>query len=87
MAVFARTDVTVAEQVEAAVQTAVQRFGGLDAVVHNATSRRSSEVVALDAVDDEAWDDHVAVSLRGAYHCAALRAAPCCRSAEGGSFS
>jgi len=67
---FVRTDVTVAEQVEAVVQQAVGRFGGLDAVVHNATSRRSSEVVAIDAVDDEAWDDHVAVSLRGAYHCA-----------------
>jgi 3-oxoacyl-[acyl-carrier protein] reductase len=67
---FVRTDVAVAEQVEASVQTAVRRFGGLDAVVHNATSRRSSEAVALDAIDDEAWDDHVAVSLRGAYHCA-----------------
>ena len=69
-ALFARTDVTVAEEVEAAVQVAVDRFGGLDAVVHNATSRRSSEVAAIDAIDDETWDDHVAVSLRGAYHCA-----------------
>jgi NAD(P)-dependent dehydrogenase (short-subunit alcohol dehydrogenase family) len=68
--VFVPTDVAVAEQVEAAVEAAVQRFGGLDAVVHNATSRRSSEVGAIEAVDDEAWDDHVAVSLRGAYHCA-----------------
>jgi NAD(P)-dependent dehydrogenase (short-subunit alcohol dehydrogenase family) len=68
--VFVRTDVTVPEQVEAAVQTAVERFGGLDAVVHNATSRRSSEAVPIEAIDDEAWDDQVAVSLRGAYHCA-----------------
>jgi NAD(P)-dependent dehydrogenase (short-subunit alcohol dehydrogenase family) len=69
-AVWARTDVTVAHQVEAAVQVAVDRFGGLDAVVHNATSRRSSEVVSIDALDEDAWDDHVAVSLRRAYHCA-----------------
>jgi 3-oxoacyl-[acyl-carrier protein] reductase len=69
-AVFARTDVTVAEHVEAAVHMAADRFGGLDAVVHNATSRRSSEAVAIDALDDNTWDDHVAVSLRGAYHCA-----------------
>ncbi len=67
---FARTDVTVAHEVEGAVQTAVDEFGGLDAVVHNATSRRSSEVVAIDAINDEGWDDHMAVSLRGAYHCA-----------------
>ncbi len=49
---------------------AVDRFGGLDAVVHNATSRHSSEAVPIAAVDDPSWDDHVAVSLRGAYHCA-----------------
>ena len=69
-ALFARTDVTVAPQVEAAVEIGVRAFGRLDAVVHNATSRLSSNVVAIDAVDDDAWTDHVAVSLRGAYHCA-----------------
>lgn len=68
--VFVRTDVTVAFQVEEAVQTALDSFGGLDGVVHNATSRHSSEVVAIDAIDDGWWDDQVAVSLRGAYHCA-----------------
>ncbi len=67
---FVRTDVGVAGDVEAAVQAAVDTFGGLDAVVHNATSRRSSEVVSIDALDDDTWEDHVAVSLRGAYHCA-----------------
>jgi 3-oxoacyl-[acyl-carrier protein] reductase len=69
-AVFVRTDVTVATDVEAAVRTAVERFGGLDAVVHNATSRRSSEVATIDGIDAAIWADHVAVTLRGAYHCA-----------------
>jgi NAD(P)-dependent dehydrogenase (short-subunit alcohol dehydrogenase family) len=69
-AVFVRTDVTVADDVEGAVRTAVDRFGGLDAVVHNATSRLSSEARAIDEIDGAAWDDHVAVSLRGTYHCA-----------------
>jgi 3-oxoacyl-[acyl-carrier protein] reductase len=69
-ALFARTDVSVAEQVEAAVHGAVERFGRLDGVIHNATSRRSSEVMAIDDIDDGAWEDHVGVSLRGAYHCA-----------------
>jgi 3-oxoacyl-[acyl-carrier protein] reductase len=67
-ALFVR--MTVAADVEAAVALAVARYGGLDAVVHNATSRRSSEVVAIDEIDEAAWEDHVAVSLRGAYHCA-----------------
>jgi NAD(P)-dependent dehydrogenase (short-subunit alcohol dehydrogenase family) len=69
-AVFARTDITVASDVEGAVHRAVVDFGGLDAVVHSATSRRSSEVVPIEAIDDEAWADHVGVTLRGAYHCA-----------------
>lgn len=46
------------------------RGGGLDAMVHNATSRRSSDPARLEVVDDELWDDHASVSLRGAYHCA-----------------
>jgi NAD(P)-dependent dehydrogenase (short-subunit alcohol dehydrogenase family) len=69
-ALFARTDVTVAQQVEAAVQSAVSTFGRLDGVVHNATSRNSSDVVAIEAIRDDVWEGHVAVSLRGAYHCA-----------------
>lgn len=67
---FVRTDVTVAGDVAAAVDRAVQRFGALDAVVHNATSRLSSAVGTIDDIDDAAWSDHIAVSLRGAYHCA-----------------
>jgi len=69
-ALFVRTDVTDDGQVAAAVDSAVTRFGGLDAVVHNATSRLSSRAVPVDAIDEASWDDHLAVSLRGAYHCA-----------------
>lgn len=64
-------DVTVATDVAAAVAAAVDAGGGgLDALVHNATSRRSSEPARLEGVGARAWDDHAAVSLRGAYHCA-----------------
>lgn len=65
--VVARMDVTVAAEVEAAVELARSAFGGLDAMVHNATSRRSSEVSTLDEVGGASWDDHLAVSVRGAY--------------------
>ena len=67
---WVRGDVTVADDVEAAVAAAVAAGGGLDAMIHNATSRRSSEPARLEEVDDECWRDHAAVSLRGAYHCA-----------------
>jgi 3-oxoacyl-[acyl-carrier protein] reductase len=63
-------DVTVADDVQRAVDTAIEDFGRLDGIVHNATSRHSSGVQAIDEITDEVWDDHVAVSLRGAYHCA-----------------
>jgi 3-oxoacyl-[acyl-carrier protein] reductase len=65
------TDVTIADEVQRAVDTAVEHFGHLDGIVHNATSRHSSGVQPIDEISDETWDDHVAVSLRGAYHCAA----------------
>jgi len=69
-AVWSQTDVALAGDVEAAVAVAVDQYGGLDAVVHNATSRRSSEVEIIDELTDELWDDHVGVSLRGAFNCA-----------------
>jgi NAD(P)-dependent dehydrogenase (short-subunit alcohol dehydrogenase family) len=75
-------DVTRRADVDATVATAVERFGGLDAVVHNATSRHSSEVVALEDVTQDVFDDHIAVSLRAAYYCA-LAARPHLRAGRG----
>lgn len=68
---WARCDVTELESVTATVDEAVARTGALHAVVHNATSIHSSQPHRLEAVDRTLFDDHVAVSLRGAYHCAA----------------
>jgi 3-oxoacyl-[acyl-carrier protein] reductase len=67
---WVRCDVTVGAEVDAAVAHAVGEAGGLDVMVHNATSRRSSEPARLEDVGPELWADHVAVSLTGAYHCA-----------------
>jgi NAD(P)-dependent dehydrogenase (short-subunit alcohol dehydrogenase family) len=69
-AAWVRCDATVAADVDAAVAAAVERDGGLDVVIHNATSRRSSEPVRLEDVDEALWHDHASVSLRGAFHCA-----------------
>ena len=67
---WVRCDVTVAAEVDAAVAYAVEEAGGLDVMIHNATSRRSSEPARLEDVAPELWADHLAVSLTGAYHCA-----------------
>jgi 3-oxoacyl-[acyl-carrier protein] reductase len=65
-----RCDVTVRAEVEGAVAAALERFGRLDALVHNATSRFSGKGARLDRVTDEDWNDQVAVGLRAAFHCA-----------------
>jgi len=67
---WVRCDVTLRGDVEDAIAATVNRWGALDAMVHNATSRRSSEPIRLEAVDAEVWDDHAGVSLRGSLHCA-----------------
>ena len=67
---WVRCDVTDESTVVDAVDLAVTRTGALHAIVHNATSNRSSEPHRLEDVDLSLWDEHAAVSLRGAYHCA-----------------
>ena len=67
-------DVTELAEVSAAVGVAVDRFGGLDAAVHNATSPYSSRSAVLEDVTDEHWDELVAVALRGGFHVAAASA-------------
>jgi NAD(P)-dependent dehydrogenase (short-subunit alcohol dehydrogenase family) len=67
IASWQRCDVTNREQIAACIAATVSAYGGLHAVVHNATSRHSSRPTRLEDVTSEEWDDHVAVSLRGAY--------------------
>jgi 3-oxoacyl-[acyl-carrier protein] reductase len=70
--VVARANAADADEMAVAVGLAVERFGGLDGVVHNATSRASSGVETLEALGGERFDDQMAVSVRGAYLCARL---------------
>jgi NAD(P)-dependent dehydrogenase (short-subunit alcohol dehydrogenase family) len=70
VASWAQCDVTDLGSVTRTVRDAVARTGALHAVVHNATSNQSSRPHRLEDVDRALFDDHVGVSLRGAYHCA-----------------
>ncbi len=67
---YVPADVGSLADMTAAVQVAADRFGGLDAVVHNATSRHSSQVSPLAALSPGVFDDHLAVSVGGAFNCA-----------------
>ena len=63
-ATWSACDVTDAESVARTVATTVKRAGALHAVVHNATSNRSSEPHMLETVTPELWNEHASVSLR-----------------------
>jgi NAD(P)-dependent dehydrogenase (short-subunit alcohol dehydrogenase family) len=66
-AVHEYLDVTDPSAVRAVVARVLERFGHLDGVVHNATSRRSSLVEPLVDADADALAEHLAVSVRAAY--------------------
>jgi meso-butanediol dehydrogenase / (S,S)-butanediol dehydrogenase / diacetyl reductase len=64
---LARTaDVTDAADVEAMVEATRQAFGPLDVLVNNAAKATDTDFLDLSG---EAWDDDVAVTLKGAFLC------------------
>ena len=67
---YVQADVGSLADMQRAVAEAVSRFGGLDGLVHNATSRHSSVVTALADLDPAVLEDHLAVSVGGAFNCA-----------------
>jgi 3-oxoacyl-[acyl-carrier protein] reductase len=67
---WSQCDVADRDSVARTVAHAVEHTGDLHAIVHNATSNRSSEPHRLEDVTPELWEQHASVSLRGAYHCA-----------------
>jgi len=60
-------DVTSPDAVDAAMAATAGRFGRIDAVVHNATSRRSSEPVDFEHADPALWREHADVSFTGSF--------------------
>lgn len=60
-------DVTRNDAVAAALRFAVESFGRLDAVVHNATAANSAAFGELDDIDEADWEDQVSVALRGLF--------------------
>jgi 3-oxoacyl-[acyl-carrier protein] reductase len=63
-------DVTDVVGVRQVIAGAVERFGRLDGLVHNATSRQTHENEQVAALSPTSWDDHVGVALYGAFHLA-----------------
>jgi len=65
-ALAVRCDVTRADEVAAAIEATLARFGALDIVVNNAGT--IDPVARLEDSDPDRWDAVVDVNLKGVYH-------------------
>lgn len=65
-ALFRRTDVSSAGQVDALVAETVRRFGRLDVIVNDAVVRGGTPLVETSEAE---WDRVMAVNLKGVYLC------------------
>ncbi len=68
-----RADVTVREEVDAAIETALQRWGRVDALVNNAGFTDDN---ACWQIKEEDWDTVIDVNLKGSFVCARAVAEP-----------
>jgi 3-oxoacyl-[acyl-carrier protein] reductase len=68
-AICVTTDVSREGDVEAMVAATVQRFGGLDVMIHNALSRRATDHCPLIDVTADLFDDVVSVASRASFLC------------------
>ena len=66
-AVAVRCDVTRSEDVQAAVQRAVDEFGRLDVAFNNAGAEQEVKLAA--ETSEEEWDRIIAINLRGVFVC------------------
>ncbi len=71
-AMCVQTDVTRRRDVEAAVAATVERFGGLEIMVHNAFGGRAGARHRLEEVDDRMWREFSRTAVWGSFYCAQL---------------
>jgi NAD(P)-dependent dehydrogenase (short-subunit alcohol dehydrogenase family) len=83
-AVCVPCDVAVRADVERAVAGAVERYGGLDVMVHNALSGVGPTAEVQDA-DDDVWEGLMATAVRASFTCAQA-AFPHLRARPGSSY-
>ncbi len=87
-ALFVPADVTDRAQVEAMVQTIIERWGRLDILINNAGITRDALTVRLkddeiQKMDEAAWDAVLTVNLKGTFLCAQAAAVPMIRQNYG----
>lgn len=81
-ATFVTADVTDPDQVEAMVETATDRYGGLDVAVNNAGV--ITEMTTIDEIDPEQWARVMAINLEGVWNCLRFEL-PAMEATDGGA--
>lgn len=79
--IFCRTDVRDSSQVNRTIETAVERFGRVDILVHGAGVGVHKEIVDL---SDDEWDLQIDVQLRGAFLLSRAAANQMIKQGDGG---
>jgi NAD(P)-dependent dehydrogenase (short-subunit alcohol dehydrogenase family) len=69
-AIVTETDVGARDAIEAMVAQAVAAFGGVDIVIHNASSALSGMAFALEDVNDADWVEQCDTALAAPFHLA-----------------
>jgi NAD(P)-dependent dehydrogenase (short-subunit alcohol dehydrogenase family) len=77
-------DVADAEQVEAMVRQALERFGQIDILVNNAGSRPGRDRVPVVELEEAAWDEVQRVNVKGTFLCCRAVAREMIRRGQGG---
>ena len=69
-AIFVRTNVASARDVEAMVAQAIQHFGGVDILYSNAAVQLVGQDARAHELSEEVWDRTYAINIRGVWLCA-----------------
>jgi 3-oxoacyl-[acyl-carrier protein] reductase len=59
-----KADISLEEPTSRLVQTAVEKWGGLDCVIHNAGSTQNARILNI---EEDSWDATLGVHLKGAF--------------------
>jgi NAD(P)-dependent dehydrogenase (short-subunit alcohol dehydrogenase family) len=86
LALAVRNDVCAEHDAEDIVSRALQQWGRLDIVVHNASSRASSRPSLIEDIDDATWQEQWDVGIGAAQRLARAAFAPLAASGRGRFF-
>jgi NAD(P)-dependent dehydrogenase (short-subunit alcohol dehydrogenase family) len=67
--VFVQTDISREEEVKAMLAAAIQQYGGVDVLYHNAAILHNKGEARAHELTVEVWDHTLSVNLRGAWLC------------------